>query len=289
MTNMNSIYGGVSGVELADNEFDFGDGIIIRKTYAHLTAPFIMAFKPPGKYKHHEGPWKAAKGGISFDISVEIEVPASPDKEFEQHEVMWTVVSLLRLVAYPYMCIPAISNISFSDIVSSDKDPIIQPYETRHRYFGPPGEVAPVLGLENLEWVKDRLESTITLMKREPKFYSAFKAFDSATEINKISLSLLTLWGAIEQLFSPNTGELKYRVSANLASFLVDHGEERLKLFKEISKLYNDRSTAAHTSKDMDYPPLVATWVHLRNAMIKIVDQGRVPSQDDLEKLIFTV
>jgi hypothetical protein len=75
MKNSSNIYGGLSGIEMVGTEFDFGRGKIIRKTYAHLTSPFIMAFKPPGKYKFHDGPWKAAKSGISFDISAEVEVP----------------------------------------------------------------------------------------------------------------------------------------------------------------------------------------------------------------------
>jgi len=99
MKNSSNIYGGLSGVEMVDTEFDFGRGIIIRKTYAHLTSPFIMAFKPPGKYKFHDGPWKAAKGGVSFDISAEVEVPVIKElnDDFDQMDLLWLVVALLRL------------------------------------------------------------------------------------------------------------------------------------------------------------------------------------------------
>ncbi|MBT1695904.1 hypothetical protein KK083_03385 [Fulvivirgaceae bacterium PWU4] len=286
---METIYGGLSGIEMSNAEFDFGNGIIIRKTYAHLTAPFIMAFKPPGKYKFHDGPWKPAKGGVSFDISAEIEVPFLEkfNDDFDQTELLWTVVSLLRIVQYAYISVPAISNISFNKVLTSEVDPVITPNEIKQRIFGPPNNENQSVKEDHLLWVKSSFERTLTLIKTNPNFYSAFKAFDSTAEIGKVSSSLVTLWGAIEQLFSPNTGELKYRVSANLAAFLSARGTERLKLFKEISKLYNDRSTAAHTAKDVHHSPLVATWVHLRNALIKIIQDGKVPSQDDLERLIF--
>jgi len=291
MIRTKSIHGGLSGIEMTDTEFDFGNGITIRKTYAHLTSPFVLALKPPGKYKHHDGPWKAAKGGVSFDIFAEIEVPFidGSKKSFDQLELLWTIVSLLRLVKYPYISIPAISDISFNKMLISEADPVVNPHETKPRIFGPPNSQKPKLSTDVLEWVKENLDTTMSLMKTDSKFYSAYKAFDSATEIGKSSAGLLTLWGAIEQLFSPSTGELKYRVSANLASFLSAHGEERLKLFKEISNLYNDRSTAAHTAKELDHSPLIATWVHLRNALIKIIEDGKVPTQTDLEKLIFNV
>lgn len=288
---MSSIYGGLSGIDMLETEFDFGDGIIIRKTYAHLFSSFMMAFKPPEKYKHHEEPWKAAKGGTSFDISAEIEVPSIKEltDDFDQKELIWTIASLLRLAAYPFITIPTISNMSFNEVLKSTEEPIITPFETKYRIFTVKENTKQTISIDNLQWVKSKFKSTVNLMKKEPKFYSAFKAFDSAAEVGRASSSLVTVWGAIEQLFSPNTGELKYRVSANLASYLSSHGQERLKLFKEISKLYNDRSIAAHTSKDLDHSPLIATYVHFRNALVKVVEQGDVPSQDDLEKMIFTV
>ena len=145
-----------------------------------------------------------------------------------------------------------------------------------------------MLETDVLTWVKENWEKTAILLKTQPKFYSAYKAFDDSSIYGKVSSSLLALWGAIEQLFSPNTGELKYRVSANLAAYLCDRGEKRLALFKELSLLYNHRSTAAHTSKESDHSPLINSYIHLRNAIIKIIDAGKLPSQEDLEGLIFT-
>jgi hypothetical protein len=287
--NKEIIYAGLYGVEMTDNQFNLGEGIYIRKTYAHLFAPFMMAFKPPGKHKHHEGPWKAAKGGFSFDISAEIELPrvAIFDKLSGQEDGVWLIASLFRLSSYPFLNVPALSDISFNLILDSVTEPSIYPFETKHRIFEPPDKKIPVLSEDNLQWVKGHRKKTAELMVKNPKLYSAFKAFDSATVHGKVSSSLLSIWGAIEQLFSSNTGELKYRVSANLASFLTERGDKRLELFKELSKLYNDRSTAAHTSKELEHSPLVSSYIHLRNALIKIVETGVMPTQESLEEIIF--
>lgn len=284
------IFAGLSGVEMTESQFNLGEDIYIRKTYGHLFAPFMMAFKPPGKYKHHDGPWKPAKGGLSFDISVEIEQPKIKifEKLSGQEDGIWLIASLFRLAAYPYLTVPALSDISFNKILDSEIEPTIYPFETKYRIFAAPDKTKPIMSEDNLIWVKEHWKKTAELMVKYPKFYSAFKAFDSATVQGKISSSLLSIWGAIEQLFSSNTGELKFRVSSNLASYLKERGQERLNLFKEISKLYNERSTAAHTSKELEHSPLISSYVHLRNALIKIVETGDIPTQDNLEEAIFT-
>ena len=66
------VYVGLSGLELAEDSFDIGEGICLRKTYAHLMAPFMMAFKPAPPGGHHPAPWKAASGGFSFDVNAEL-------------------------------------------------------------------------------------------------------------------------------------------------------------------------------------------------------------------------
>lgn len=284
----NKIYAGLSGVEMDQVEFNLGQGVFIRKTYAHLFAPFMLAFNPPGKFKHHDGPWKATKGALSFDIGIEVEIPRL--QTFEnlsgQEEGAWLIASLLRLAQYPFLNIAVLSDMPFRS-VTSDSEPTIFPFETKHRIFSPPNNKNPIISEHDLFWLKEHWEKTAVLMTKNAKFYSAFKAFDSASIHGKVSTSLLTVWGAIEQLFSPNTGELKFRVCSNLASYLAERGNKRLELFKELSKLYNDRSTAAHTSKDIDHSPLLSSYVHLRNALLKMVETGIVPNQEDFEELMY--
>lgn len=284
----NKIYAGLSGVEMIDNQFDLGQGVYIRKTYAHLFAPFMVAFNPPGKLKNHDGPWKATKGGLSFDIDVEIEIPKL--KTFErlsgQDEGAWLFASLLRLAKYPFINVVALSDMPFRS-VTSESEPTIYPFETKHRIFSPPDKKKPTLAEHDLLWLQEHWEKTAELMIKTPKFYSAYKAFDSASVQGKVSASLLSIWGAIEQIFSPNTGELKFRVCSNLASYLTERGDKRLELFKELSKLYNDRSIAAHTSRNIEHSPFIGSYVHLRNALIKIVETGIVPTQEDFEDLMY--
>lgn len=282
----NTIYGGLSGVEIEEDIYDLGEGIILRKSFAHMFSPFLMAFKPKGKYGFNEGPWKAAKGGMSFDINIEIEVPGK--SKSNQKEIVWLIAALIRIVKAPYLTVPAISNKSFQSILKSEEEPNIYPFEVQDRIFSPSKDITPILNKEDLDWVKEYWQSTLAMMKSNPKFNSAFKAFDSATVQGKTSSLLLTIWGAIEQLFAPTPGELRFRVASYLSSYLRNPGEERYQLYKQILKLYDERSTAAHTAKNIEHGPLVETYVHMRNALVKMLEERKVPNQKDLEKLLFS-
>ncbi len=281
----NTIYGGLSGVEIEEDMYDFGEGIILRKSFAHMFSPFLMAFEPKGKGGFNEGPWRTAKGGMGFDINIELEVPEK--SKSDQEEIVWLIAALIRIGKAPYLTVPAISNKPFQSILKDEEEAIIYPFEVQSRIFSPQKEIKPILNKEDLDWVKEYWQSTLAMMKSNPKFNSAFKAFDSATVQGKISSLLLTIWGAIEQLFAPAPGELRFRVASYLSSYLENPGEERYQLYKKILKLYNERSTAAHTSKDIEHGPLVETYVFMRNALVKMLEERKVPSQTDLEKLLF--
>jgi hypothetical protein len=175
----------------------------------------------------------------------------------------------------------------FSEIAGSEQEPELKPFEIEPRIFCSPENGTCVLTEEHLTWVRENWVQAGRLLVQEPKFYTAFKAFDSATVRGRTSASLLALWGAIEQLFAPSAGELRFRVAALLSSYLEPIGVARLELYKRILRLYNDRSTAAHTAKQTQVEPLAQTYVIMRNALVCMIDKRKTPTQGDLETLLF--
>lgn len=282
------IYGGISGVELAVEFFNLDEGVEIHKTYAYLFSPNMMAFAPPDSTGLHPAPWRAAMGGFSHVIGAEIRVPerTALGESFDAKETIWWIAVLLRLAYVPYLSVPVISTHSFSEAAKADLKPTLTPLETEGRIFMP-GEAGNSLNEEQLAWVKEHWVRAGQLLIGNPKLYSAIKAFDAATLRGRTSASLLAMWGAIEQIFAPSSAELRFRVAALLSSYLELHGPDRLKLYKEILKLYNERSTAAHTAKEIESDPLVKTYVIMRNALIKIIATNKVPTQADLEDMLF--
>lgn len=289
MTQVDFAFGGVSGVQLVPESFDLGGGVTLRRTFAHLFSTNLMAFSPPGPRGVHGGPWRAARGGFGFDVEVEICAPSSgPVDGFDARETIWWIAALLRMIRAPYLSVPVISDHPF-DAAKSVEELTLTPFETERRIFIAPDDSARELDDDTLFWMKENWIPAAELLMFSPKFATAFKAFDSATVVGRASASLLALWGALEQLFAPSPGELRFRVSALLASYLEQPGPGRLNLYKELLGLYNHRSTAAHTAQGTPDGALVATYVHLRNALMKMIHHRAVPTQSDLESLLFGV
>jgi hypothetical protein len=130
------------------------------------------------------------------------------------------------------------------------------------------------------------LQPTAFLLGRDSAFAAAMRALDQANVQGRTSASLLATWGALEQLFSPSPSELRFRISAYIASYLANPGPERLALFKHILELYNQRSKAAHTAESVGSAPLAQSFIILRNALLKIIDNEAVPTQSELETML---
>jgi hypothetical protein len=44
-----SLYAGIAGVSINIDEFDFGEGVVLRKTYAHVMAPYLGDLRLPSQ------------------------------------------------------------------------------------------------------------------------------------------------------------------------------------------------------------------------------------------------
>ncbi|MGD1155987.1 MAG: hypothetical protein ABSA41_09180 [Terriglobia bacterium] len=283
------LYGGISGVELAAESFELGEGVVLRRTYAHLMSPCIMAFARPGPHRYHPGPWKAAKGGFGYDIEVEVRSPPRTclGDSFDARKTIWWIAALLRLAKAPFLSVPVLSDHPFQSVPGIEEECTLQPFETEQRLFQVAEPSNRVIEETTLSWVKEKWIPAGNLLSSNSKFYTAFRAFDCATVRGPTSPSLLALWGGLEQLFAPSPGELRFRVACLLASYLEQQGSPRFDLYKQILTLYNERSVAAHTAQEIDTGPLLHTYVLMRNALLRMIDENKVPTQADLEALLF--
>jgi hypothetical protein len=282
------VHAGLSGIELDGDYFELGDGITLRKTYTHLMAHFVMAFKPPPPGSFHPGPWKPASGGFTFDVSAELTIPAHYEKKFGSTiSVARTIVFLLRLWVNPATTLAVFSNFPFGALPDAQNNEArLLPFEVQDRHF-PLGVVGGRASADALEWVKDHWTVTHQLLNGNSEFALAVEAIDTGQFVQSTALALVSQWGALEALFSPSTSELKFRVSALIAAFLEPPGAGRATLQKEIAKLYDKRSAAAHGKPKHQPEDLLATFNLLRRVLIEIIGSGKVPSKDDLEGILF--
>jgi hypothetical protein len=282
------IYAGISGPKLSVNYFDLGEGMTIRQTYAHLMAPFMMAFSPAQNQKPHPTPWASVKGGFSFDIYVELFMPLKfqPPKALDRLNTIWWITSLLRLRLGHSISVPVITNCEFAKVASDWKNADIVPIEVFPFSFKP--RVETEISLEDLNWVKENWIRGTELLQQSQEFNTAYQAFDSVGFISSDSLRLIALWGALEQLFSPARQELRFRIATNIAVFLEKPGSSRLTLYRKVLKLYDNRSKAAHGVHSDASDACHETYVLMRLILLKIIQTDNVPSREQLEELAFS-
>lgn len=281
-----TLYAGLSHVTCDGKPFDLGHGIILRSTYAHLFAANMMAFARATNGQSHPAPWRAARGGFGYDIEAELAVPTGGNLPggLSADDAVWLVAALMRLAEYAYLMVPVISDVSFDAAPTAKQEPILRPFEIEPRILHAGGDEVSRLTTENLSWGKTVWPRTAELMRTYPPLSMALRAADACTVRGRRASALLTAWGALEELFAPSRAELRFRVSAHIAAYLEPVGPKRLELFKTVADLYNARSKAAHTAQDAEVAALVQSFVILRNALVRMVDQGAVPTQADLEK-----
>jgi hypothetical protein len=138
-----------------------------------------------------------------------------------------------------------------------------------------------------LDWIKNHWREGGALMKQSGDFNVAFQAFDESLRHRSYPVGLVTLWGALERLFSPSHQELAFRISASIASYLEPAGASRFELYKAVKKLYGARSKAAHGSGGDDHAAFVDTYKLLKRALLKMIETRHVPGRNEIESLMF--
>lgn len=279
-------FAGIAHVQYDGPPFELGHGVVLTSTYAHLFGMNMMAFGRGKKGEASPGPWRVVRGGFGYDIEVELAVPAGDlmPGGLNDRDTVWLLAALLRIALYAHLMVPVISDTSFAEGATSEQEPLIEPFDIQDRLMHADSEEAGKLSAENLDWVKCVWPGTAELMRSDSRFDLALRAWDACTVRGPNAPALLTMWGALEELFAPGRAELRFRVSAYIASYLETPGPKRLAMFKRISKLYDKRSAAAHAGRDPGVEALVDTFCILRNALVRMIEEGAAPRRDDLEK-----
>jgi hypothetical protein len=287
--NKDPLYAGLSGVNLAVETFDLGHEIVLTRTFARLNEMFFMHFVPTTPDQPFPKIIKDVKTGFGLDINVQLYIPNW--KTFgclDRLNIVWLIAVLIRLKTNPAVIIPVVADRPFASIPESwEEAEIIPMEEVSSRRLVPVKSRKLDLDETDLVWIREHWQPSVTLMNNNREFNTAVQAVDFSLTAKSSSLALITLWGALEQLFSPAKQELRFRVSASIASYLEPPGSQRLALYKKTLKLYDARSEAAHGTSGKHTDPLIETYALIRRILIKMIEDGHVPDRDEIEKLMF--
>lgn len=283
------VFAGLAGVPLSVDKFELGGGIIADRMFAHLMAPFMLAFAPAAPGQPHPAPWRAAHGGLGFDMLVQLSIPASLENEspLGQRATLAWVVALLRLRVGPYVLVPVVSNLPFADGPTRENEVEYWPYEIEPRILricdDRPTEISEI----DLGWVRKHWLSSAGLAANQPAFQTLVEAVDQCPFAKRSSLAVLWLWSALEAMFSTGREELRYRMSTVIAAYLEPAGLSRMSFQKDIAKLYDGRSAAAHGREDKAHDSLRDTFDLVRRIVVRIIETNEVPTRAALEARLF--
>lgn len=281
-------YAALSELFMTEQFFDLGHDVKLRIAYAHMFANYMLAYTPAMPGKASPGPWKATRGGNWHDITAELSIPGDGIPTLGTvHDVARAIVLVIQLGINPATYLAAISNKPFeAHLQAPDPDAWIQPEETERRRFPLAVEDGKV-NEARASWLAERWPTAARLTKQSAEFALAADALGIGQYVHRSSLIMVAIWAALEALFSPSTTELRFRVSALIASYLEPPGERRQSRAKEIGKLYDKRSSAAHGKAAHEDNDLLASFNLLGEVLRKMLDEGRVPTKPELEGMLF--
>jgi hypothetical protein len=276
-----SLFGGLCGIELSIPEFFICKGLSLRKTYAHVMSPYILAFKPPAKKgQPHPAPWKAANGGLGFDVYCEISLDKGcRPTGFDRVNTIWWVLALLRLKTGIPLQLPIISDTAFSSISQSKNEPNLWPIEISVPNYNL-SSYKPI-AREELEWLKNSFISGAKLMDTS-SFNRAVQTFDSVIWAHSLGSALIMIWASLETLFQPGRQKISKGLSACIATYLHPPGSARDRAFQKIAELYGARGSAAHNSETPEREQLAESIEIARECLLRAISHQQLPNSTAL-------
>lgn len=276
-----ALHGGISGLELPPEEFELAPGLSLASTYAHVMAPFVMAFAPPPRQSApHPGPW-ASLQGRGLNILAEVRLAAGSEPlGFDRLNTLWFVVALLRLRLAQPLQMPVLADRPLATVPADIDRANLIPVELHlNRPITGPVRTAST---DDLTWLAKSLTSADKLMT-DPVFNRAFQALDQAVAIENAGAGIVIAWAAIESLLRPGAQRITDRISKALAVYLHPPGAGRDRAFADIVKSYEARGGAAHAGRMPETKQFHMAFQLARSTFITTIESGALP---DIELLL---
>ena len=198
-------------------------------------------------------------------------------------DVGWTVISGLRLRTGCEFLVPAVSDHSWSTIEGALPDSclaqLLEDYPNAFRLD--PNAVMTEAGGS---WVASRFLELLEL-RANSRFHFSLECLSGSYGETDGRMAASKLWAGVEALADVDQ-ELRFRLSALLASLIEPPGRDRATRYKNITKLYGVRSKVVHgglVSDEVIREHVGATRSLLASCLIAVVELGRLPARDELE------
>ena len=227
--------------------------------------------------------------GYSSSISHELFIEGKQD-EFNNLGGFFAyyLIAALRIVSGVDFIVPMASNYSWSCVPALPKDSMIVDILEDHpkaRLYDRMSDLTE----DNFEWVNNNLYHFYCLIEDNPRFQIAVDTLVAYNQHANGRMCVAALWAGIEAVLGIGQ-ELSFRLAAYIAAYLEPFGEDRLRLYNKIKKMYSFRSKAVHGAaikENTITDHIVETKMILRRLLINITQNNKLPTADDFEALLF--
>ncbi len=276
--NNDALFGGISGLILPNSEFQVRPGLTLASTYAHIMAPYIIAFvRPKNKTAPHPGPWTSIRAE-GFDILAEVRLEAGcAPLGFDRLNTLWFVVALLRLRLARPLQLSVLADRSLGLVAADAVGSKLMPVELAQPLLVPATRPTE----DELAWVSRHIIAADRLMTL-PAFNRAFQTLDRAVAIDNPGAGIVIAWAAIETLLRPGSQKITERVSRGLAAYIHPPGSARDRAFGEIVKSYEARGGAAHAGIQPEEKQYRTAFQFARAALSTAIEHGELPNIESL-------
>jgi hypothetical protein len=286
---VSEVYVGLTSLDVGPQAIDFGHGVVLQRTQARFLTPLTMENLDRTAHETGVRPAYWQFGAERMDLTAELKLQTPEGGEFSACiDRASVIVFAIRLWCDPSVTMPVYADRSFGALASMEANDRarVAPLEVSPRFFAlEPADREGMIA--KLEWVRANWAKAEALYRQSQEFRIAADALSAGQFVRNDALVLISLWGALEALFSPSTTELKFRVSALIAAYLEGPGARRLAKQKEIAALYDKRSAAAHGKPRHSSDDLLNTFNLTRSVLLRMIQDEAVPSKQRLEELLF--
>jgi hypothetical protein len=167
------------------------------------------------------------------------------------HDMAEQFFACLRLTSLSEFLVPVVANCSWSGIAGvSDGSVRIHLHEDASHARRIDRNV-PVT-TSDIVWATRNLLAFRELVGRFPAAYFASRCFDTSFSERDLRMMTAKLWAGIEALVNVSP-ETTYRLSLSVAALLEGAADARVERFKEVKRLYGQRSDIIHGRQMKDH------------------------------------
>jgi len=153
---------------------------------------------------------------------------------------------------------------------------------------------------EDFDWISKHIQNLMQLSETG-RFTFLHDVFDTLNYPNP-AVQLVQVWAGIESIVKSKSPGTRRSIRARCAMLLRDTEKEQWKLYKKMGKLYDFRCNVVHGNKEFsikewmnDLSPegsvkgktmkLFDSFEILKELMVKVIQDGEMPSKKKLEKM----